>query len=330
MKITTTIYSLFLVLAFMVVPVTNSWAGATIEVMETDSAAEEGVIGFFDLRERETYMQVTNIDQNPAGRTFHIQLFNVGNNCNENNFFDDYTPNDTHVYNIRDIIRNDGTANTVVLPDDAYGIFVAFVVGNDEPVIIGNLRILDVNGYEYRTNLPGIEDSPDQNSDDDPSYFNINSESGVILSDIVVFNANIKGNDNEVIMSSVISIWTNWEIDIIDLNEDISSCRNVVTACVEEDNPIVPQLLEEVFDEVGQSAGTVASFEWGINEAIPSSKGAPLLCPGNIITDGVVQMNFRDKGDGADKRITVFVGLNNGNGRGSMDVFVDGSTVNND
>jgi len=53
--------------------------------------------------------QVTNLDSGPLGQTLHIQIFNVGNLCSENNFFDFYTPNDTHVYNLRDITRNDGT-----------------------------------------------------------------------------------------------------------------------------------------------------------------------------------------------------------------------------
>ena len=39
-------------------------------------------------------------------------------------FFDVYTPNDTHVYNMREILTNDGNPSGVVLPENAYG-FVA-------------------------------------------------------------------------------------------------------------------------------------------------------------------------------------------------------------
>ena len=52
----------------------------------------------------------------------------MNDNCNENNFFDAYTPNDTHVYYIRDILTNDGNPSGVVLPDDAYGIVSVGVI----------------------------------------------------------------------------------------------------------------------------------------------------------------------------------------------------------
>jgi len=159
MRIKSTFLTLFLILTFSVLPIKNSFAGTIFEldVLPTDSAAEVAIVGFFDLRDRETFMQVTNVDSDPAGQVFHIQLFDVGNNCNENNFFDAYTPNDTHVYNLRDIQTNDGNPSGVILPDDAYGIFFANVVDNFvDPILIGNLRILDDNGYEYRTNLVGL------------------------------------------------------------------------------------------------------------------------------------------------------------------------------
>jgi len=161
MKIKSTFFALFLILAFLVLPIKNSWGGdGIIDVLPTDSAVADAVVGFFDLRDRETFMQVTNLESDPAGQLYHIQLFNVGNNCNENNFFDLYTPNDTHVYNLRDIQTNDGNPSGVILPPDAYGIFVAYAVDTSNRIIIGNMRILDDNGYEYRTNLVGIEPSP--------------------------------------------------------------------------------------------------------------------------------------------------------------------------
>jgi len=49
MKIKSTLFSLFLVLAFLIVPMKSSWAGggSNLDVVETDSAAEDAVIGFF-------------------------------------------------------------------------------------------------------------------------------------------------------------------------------------------------------------------------------------------------------------------------------------------
>ena len=127
--------------------------------MTTDTP-NRGLVGFFDLRERETFMQVTNVGPDVIAQSLHIQIYDVSNNCNENNFFDFYTPNDTHVYNLRDIKTNDGNPSGVILPDGAYGIFIAVAdVGGNSTGFIGNLRILDNNGYEYRTNLIGTNDN---------------------------------------------------------------------------------------------------------------------------------------------------------------------------
>jgi len=173
---------LILVFAFTALASVNVYAGG-FSILETDHADFQ-LVGFFDLRDRESFIQITNIDTDPAGHTIHIQLFNVGNLCNENNFFDNYTPNDTHVYNLRDILTNDGNPSGVVLPENAYGIFVATYLDADPLTMIGNLRIEDNNGYEYRTNLNGIGENSFSAERDDFT-FNFNTESGVTLSDVV-------------------------------------------------------------------------------------------------------------------------------------------------
>ena len=87
---------------------------------------------------------------------------------------------------------------------------------------------------------------------------------------------------------------------------------------MDEDNPRLEELLETA------EVGSVASFEYGINNAIPQSKGGELLCPGNIISEGFVTLNpglqvFTSQFDFP--FFLGFVGLNNGNGRGSFDSF---------
>ena len=96
----------------------------------------------------------------------------------------------------------------------------------------------------------------------------------------------------------------------------------MIFSCVDEDNPLLEALLEEVAqgDDDDDSAN-VASFEYGINNVIPHSKGGELLCPGNVISEGFVRLEYLAKGDETDDETTVFVGLNNGNGRGSIDVI---------
>jgi len=100
------------------------------------------------------------------------------------------------------------------------------------------------------------------------------------------------------------------DIDILNENEVIFSCRNVIFACTDQDNPLLEELLETVGD------ASVASFEYGINNAIPHSRGGELLCPGNIISEGFVTISpFITRTN----NFIGFIGLNSGNSRGSMD-----------
>jgi len=264
----------------------------------------------------------------------HIQIFNVDNNCNENDFFDLYTPNDTHVYNLRDIITNDGNDSGVVLPSDAYGIFVVNVVPNnnqeffEQIKIIGNMRIEDNNGYEYRTNLLGAQyingiSSFGSIRTGAPATFNFNNEGGVTLSDIVLITYSQNFQAAEVEISNILDNWNLIDVDIFDLNENPFSCRNVVFSCVDQDNPLLESLLEVVADG-GSGSASVASIEYGINDAIPHSKGGELLCPGNNIAEGSVklkELNYNAGSSNGAPELLGFVGLNNGNGRGSMDAM---------
>ena len=314
---------LTLIFAFTALASINVYAG--LPVVETDTTGYQ-LAGFFDLRDRESFIQITHTS--PVPRSVHIQVFNVGNLCNENNFFDNYTPNDTHVYNLRDIVTNDGNPAGFVLPDDAYGIFVATQFSMQ--TLIGNLRIEDNNGYEYRTNLNDF-DSLIIDSRDDIYSFNFNSESGVVLSDVVgIMLSNVDDTKlAEVFAANIVDILVNFDIDIYDTNEVPFSCRNVVFACTDQNNPLLPALFEDLsncseYSGRGGCNANVASFEYGINEAIPSSKGAPLLCPGNVITDGIVQLTtlgYKEVESAGTHAFVLFVGLNNGNGRGSIDAM---------
>ena len=317
MKFNKSILILFFALALLFLPIKNVYAGFNggISIPETDTGDYQ-LVGFFDLRDRESYIQITNTNIDPAGRTIHIQLFNVGNLCNENNFFDAYTPNDTHVYNLRDIVTNDGNPSGVVLPSDAYGIIVATHLNDDiDRTLIGNLRIDDINGYEYRTNLNAIG-FQDRATNEQVFTFNYNTEGGVTLSDVVgisLDHTDVTNPPAEVFAADIVNIWTSLDIDIYDLNEVPFSCRNIIFACTDQNNP----LLEAVLEDSGDAS--VASFEYGINESIPSSKDAPLLCPNNVISNGFVRMSFINNGSDADDQFVLYIGLNNGNGRGSLD-----------
>lgn len=292
----------------------------------TDSSRGD-LASFFDLRDRETFIQITNTSD--TSRTIHIRIFDVSNNCNENDFFDVFTPNDTHVYNLRELLTNDGNPSGVVLPDNAYG-YVSIERSSSGPPFIpfvGNMRILDDSGYEYRTNLTSFGSSSIAGGmSSPPLLFNFNKKAGIELSDIVIVTYPISG-DIEFDASGIINSWFLFDVDIVDNDENLFSCRDVVTACVDDDNPLRETLLEV-------SGGSVASFEWGINEAIPHSRGGELLCPGNTIEEGIVSLVAETQSFGLPSVSEVsftfgFIGFNNGNGRGSMDTWwnLDENTI---
>ncbi len=307
MKFNRSIFILFFAFALCIIPTKDLSAGGLV-VSETDTQDNQ-LVGFFDLRERESFIQITNTAT--SIQTIHIQIFNVADNCNENNFFDAYSGNDTHVYNLRDMQTNDGNPSGVVLPPGAYGfLYAAYVAVDPIPrALIGNLRIEDNTGYEYRTNLLGIGIISVVSNN---FYtFNFNSNNGVILSDIVGVTIDDNNVPDEALAANIVDVWVDVDVDLFNNNEVPFSCRDVVFSCVDEDNPLLEALLEE-------SGVNVASFEYGINNAIPHSKGGELLCPGNTISDGIAKLFVEQFGNNTGIFV-MFVGLNNGNGRGSMD-----------
>ena len=274
---------------------------------ESDSTTFQ-LTSFFDLRERETYLQLTNTQIAPTN--VHVQIFNVDQDCNENDFFDDYTGNDTHIYNLRDIQTNDGNPSGVVLPANAYGMVVITITTQGTP-LIGNLRILDNAGYEYRTNMVGTQVISADLEDTGQITLNYNNQGGVSLSDVVGFSFD-QVDESEVVAADIVNVNFVLDVDILDLNENVFSCRNVIFACTDQDNPLREALLEEVGN------ANVASFEYGINDVITHSRGGELLCPGNNIEEGIIRLSIFGQENNTDVS-GIFIGLNNNNGRGSID-----------
>jgi len=331
-RLCTSIILLFL--CFSIFSTQKSYSGVETELAAFFSESDTGnfqLYSVFDLRERESFIQLTNIDSSSV--TVHVQIFDVGNNCIENNFFDTYTPSDTHVYNMSDIITNNGNPSGVVLPDNSYGIVVISLIvdgiiqGFEVPelqVLLGNFRIIDNAGYEYRTNSTSSPQVDGSNIDgigpeDDPSYnFNFNNEAGIVFSDIFgisVASSTAFEETDSVDVANPTENFTLLDVDIFNLNEIPFSCRNIIFACITQDSPRYTELL----DSVGEAS--VANFEYGINEAIPNSKNGELLCPSNNISNGFARLSVLAQSIGEIEYFVGFVGLNNGNGRGSMDSF---------
>jgi len=242
---------------------------------------------------------------------------------------------------MRDILTNDGNPSGVVLPNNAYGFVVVSLVEGvgqtiqNDRILIGNFRVIDNSGYEYRTNSIGLRGGGFQPSPSNAVYtVNFNTLGNVTFSDIISISLFGAFDDGGGDFSDVVE-WTaeltdtykSFNVDILDNSENIFSCRNVIFACIDQDNPRLEELLEFVADDgcCGDNpSASVASFEYGINEAIPHSRGSELLCPGNNISEGFVQFTLNQSNaaneDGPPNIfLTGFVGLNNGNGRGSMD-----------
>jgi len=302
--------------------------------------------GYYDLRDRDSFVQVTNVLTNNI--TIHVQLFNVNLDCTENNFYDTLTGNDTHVYNLSSIQTNNGEPSGVNLLDDAYGFIVITIVegvGGDavnldlDELVIGNFRIIDNTGYEYRTNMQGFNtNQPFEFGIGSALTFNFNQFGGANLSDIVGIAFENGGPGNvEVVATNFEVVNVIFDVDITDNRENQFSCRDVMFACINEDNPKYNDLLSAVGDNIlfNDIAVNVAGLEYGINDAFPHSQGGPVLCPQNDITEGTVRLTVEDAfgelpgnlNDGilgfldGDEFFAGYVGLNNGDGRGSMDAM---------
>ena len=158
--------------------------------------------------------------------------------------------------------------------------------------------------------------------------FNFSNDNGIVLSDVVGIYLSFETNPDEWRADVITRTFVVVDVDIFDVNEVPLSCRDVAFACVEPDSPFVDEILAYDSDGNGGNfeginGANTASFEYGINNAIPHSRNGELLCPGNIIEDGIVKL--QGQGIAFPESFTntmflnIYVGLNNGNGRGSMD-----------
>lgn len=276
--------------------------------------ANSRLIGYWDLRDRETFFQVTNTTGEDT--RIHIQVFDVLNECAEFDYFDTLTPRDTHVYDISSLDRNNGVelsapdlagghgiiAITHVNPDDSF---------NSQTALTGNFRIQDVDGFEYRTNFAGPR--PYEMA---PGFLdarvNFNNVENSTFADLVVITLEYMNNPG-----SVIPITQPYEVTLYDENENPISCPETVIGC----SPELP------FSDVTLNHDEVGVINVGINQAVTNSRGGPSLCLGNDTTgyleirSGLQLVRIGNFGS------FVFIGLNNGNGTGSMDSGISSEAV---
>ncbi len=268
---------------------------------QTDVISTKDLSAYYDLRDRSSLIQVTNLDDNNATCRIHVQIFQHDRGCSELNFFDTLTPNDTVVYDLDNLVKNNGNPVPVNLQEDSYGyVVVTGKIDDGCQELIGNFRIIDNAGYEYRTNMDGTNGR----DVDHNLYANFNTVNGANQADIVGYS------------------WFRDEVDFgfVALNNDFGFDADI----------FIYDLAEEPLscDRRNFACGNVMNY--GVNEDYPNSKGGPLLCPGGGLADpkgGYVLFDnrmfpfppeFDVPGDPVKHG---FIGINNGNGTGSMDIW---------
>lgn len=255
----------------------------------------------YDLRNRSTYIQVTNTTTNNV--TIHVQIFQNDRGCDELNFDDTLTGNDTVIYDLSNIIRNDGTPVPVNLLDDSNG-YVVVTDRDSEAVstLIGNFRIIDDTGYEYRTNMAGVGPAPDFSFEITNYIANFNTIDGALWADVIGYAYD--NSDTSTVTN--LDLGVDFSIFVFDLQEEPLSCDTRNFAC-----------------------GSVMNY--GINEDYFASRGDALLCPGGGLADpngGFISFengffvpipNVEFDGD---EIFIGLIGINNADGTGSMDYWI--------
>ena len=279
------------------------------QVAVTDS--EAGILaGYWDLRSRKTIFQVTNTSTAPV--RVHIQVFDttVGSNCAEFDFFDDFTPFDTHVYDLSNLDRNNGVPLAAPDLSGGHGAFAVTTVDSSGDIgfnifgqggppgpfaLTGNLRIRSEN-FEYRTNLAGFRVFDDY----DRWGFNFNDVDSSTLADIVFVNFDIVFSPGGVQWIDEVYLPT-----LFDENEQPISCPQLLVSC------------------------GVTEIDYGVNQTVTNSRGTPSICLGSDPRGHLTVVDSNSSSppipspppDDADFQ-AIFVGLNNGDGTGSMDIAV--------
>ncbi len=322
------------VIAFMLAIPTVSIAGPpslNLDPIDQTDQATYRVVYFWDMRmARQTLAQLTNTSQFTID--VHVQIFNVTSPavvCEETNFNDRYTPGDTHVYDLSNLVSNNdadglgavGMSAPAADLDEGYGLLVITDTTIRDSTLIGMFRIIDGDSdFEYRTNAAG-EDQRFQGADNLWNYadINFNNVDGSNLSDVVGLVYRSASLDS-VIASPLLQVTfgdvtgdvtdPTPQIHIFDEFESPTSCSPTTFAC---DLTLVDKGIDNFHPnskgEVNRICNDSVDVGWlfmpvnGFRCFDINFGGTPGACGPNL-----VNMYF-----------VGFLGLNNGDGTGSMD-----------
>jgi hypothetical protein len=366
------VVSLLMSFVFVVRPASSGVTPPpTIEVGKTELQASQ-LIFWYDQTttttpdlNRFSYIQVTNAADTPV--TVHVQIFRSSNPsfgnpatavlCDELDFNDLYTAFDTHIYDLSDIVTNDGVSIASV--DGTKGFVVVTPINNraDSEAIshqhmFGNTYLQDFNSHvEFVLNAVGRDAvsfaniPPGLPVEDGTVLDGVNNGYIVLQPNVVKFNffSTMNVNENCSDIPNVPS--GTCEFDSLDGSPEIfdpPALLSDIVAIAFQDNynatfggyQAQPDFYDwngVIFDDKefpvsGCSLGVDCFADVGLNdrftEANPLLDQGALLCPGNTFTDGWVKLEVSNLGD-----FTNVIGINGL--QGALNGVVSSATPDN-
>ena len=264
---------------------TSSFAGAPIGGFWSEDPSGL-LMSYFDTRNRRSYVQVTNTSStNPA--LLHVQIFADLNTCEDRDFSDSLTPNETHVYDISNLQSANGNPINFAIPADSHGYVIITsnrVPGPNNPnpnqEIVGNFRIVDNSGYEYRVN--SVQGRATDGPSPERAAARFSDNWGANQADIVGVRIIAQGDLPDGTSDLTVEIAGPVELFMYDDEETGTSCGEVILGCDE-----IPG------NDDGDGGLTEFSSDFinqGINDIFVNSRGGLPLCSGDFNTDGYVRL----------------------------------------
>jgi len=317
-----TLKYLFVLAIVLAVPA-QVWAGFPYDsipfLSATDARGFRAVYFWDERNSRDSFLQLSNVRSSSV--TVHFQIFVVNADqadCLPCDFFDVYTPEDTHVYEIANIAANDGGQACNLALDGKYGAVIISLSIGPFKSLIGNGRIIDADGgYEYRYNAHldrGSQIFFSQTigplTDEYIVHFNpIQGFNNVDLVGIVyddLFGGTDITSDSVIMAPTLTATFGVGGDQIFQFNndEDALSCFPVTFACA-------PGLFDRGINP------SYPNSQGELNNACLSSTNAP--GPGPEANFLFLPFNTFEDGNGDNAQFVGYIGLNNDSGLGSMD-----------
>ena len=348
---------LFVLALILAVPMGNAWAGFPFNFFEPVDQTDTGafrLVYYWDIRGRDTIFQVTNVSEDT--HFVHVQIFNANDVCDECDFDAKLTAGDSNVYDVKDLpgcdLAADGFGLITITSDNYLNIAVLAgdvqtrLVSSDDFAgpLIGMFRIIDADGgYEYRTNAANTE-----------SLFNDRKGMSIgqgsflesELYNILNFNAVTDNQFSDVVGITYVALPDGNTLASPFIGTQFGGIDSFEQNLIFDDDEFPNSCSPTAF----YCANTkLVELNKGIDNSVPNSRGADEICSTSKL-DGVSAVGTTDSGwlllgfqgnwcfDGRvgdpvtgecflPTYFAGFLGLNNGDGTGSMDSWISVSEL---